>query len=74
MSSTQKADGNRTGRPKTEPGKVRDYNLNVRLTSDEQTRLKTAADRAGLSMAALVRLRALESIDDDKASSTNAPP
>ncbi len=72
MSSTQKADGNRTGRPRSET--IRDYNLNVRLTSDEQKRLKTAADRAGLTVAALVRLRALESINDDKASSTNAPP
>ncbi len=68
MTSSQNSNAKQAGRPKSPS--VRDYNLNVRLTSDEQTRLKKAADKAGLTLAALVRLRALESIDDDKDDST----
>jgi len=48
----------------------RTYNLNVHLSPGEKDRLAAAARRAGLSLAALVRLRALESINDDKDSST----
>ncbi len=64
MSSMTNGDDKRMGRPRSQT--IRNYNLNVRLTNDEQKRLKEAADRAGLTVAALVRLRALESLDKDK--------
>lgn len=46
----------------------RTYNLNVHLSPEEKDRLAAAAQRAGLSLAALVRLRALESTDKERGS------
>ena len=70
MVSTSNSSSKRTGRPRSPI--VRDYNLNVRLSGDERDRLKEAADKAGLTLAALVRLRALESLEKDGSTAMTA--